>query len=100
MLEDLKRQVLEANLALPKHNLVTLTWGNVSAVYRERYVFVIKLSGVDYSALYADDMVGVWTETGVVVEALKTPPPNTTPPRLLLGSPPPLAAFATPPPPP
>ena len=36
MLEDLKRQVLEANLALPKHNLVTLTWGNVSAVDRER----------------------------------------------------------------
>ncbi len=34
MLEDLKRQVLEANLALPKHNLVTLTWGNVSAVDR------------------------------------------------------------------
>ncbi|SUX69447.1 L-ribulose-5-phosphate 4-epimerase [Citrobacter braakii] len=27
MLEDLKRQVLEANLALPKHHLVTLTWG-------------------------------------------------------------------------
>ena len=36
MLEDLKRQVLEANLALPKHNLVTLTWGNVSAVDRGR----------------------------------------------------------------
>ncbi|SQC48319.1 L-ribulose-5-phosphate 4-epimerase [Klebsiella pneumoniae] len=42
MLEDLKRQVLEANLALPKHNLVTLTWGNVSAVDREKGVFVIK----------------------------------------------------------
>ena len=38
MLEDLKRQVLEANLALPKHNLVTLTWGNVSAVDRGRGV--------------------------------------------------------------
>ncbi len=47
MLEDLKRQVLEANLALPKHNLVTLTWGNVSAVDRERGVLVIKPSGVD-----------------------------------------------------
>lgn len=35
MLEDLKRQVLAANLALPKHNLVTLTWGNVSAVDRD-----------------------------------------------------------------
>ncbi len=54
MLEDLKRQVLEANLALPKHNLVTLTWGNVSAVDRERGVFVIKPSGVDYSVMTAD----------------------------------------------
>ena len=59
MLEDLKRQVLEANLALPKHNLVTLTWGNVSAVDRERGVFVIKPSGVDYSVMTADDMVVV-----------------------------------------
>ncbi|PLK98727.1 L-ribulose-5-phosphate 4-epimerase, partial [Klebsiella pneumoniae] len=57
MLEDLKRQVLEANLALPKHNLVTLTWGNVSAVDREKGVFVIKPSGVDYRVMTADDMV-------------------------------------------
>ena len=64
MLEDLKRQVLEANLALPKHNLVTLTWGNVSAVDRERGVFVIKPSGVDYSVMTADDMVVVSIETG------------------------------------
>ncbi|MBI3310635.1 MAG: L-ribulose-5-phosphate 4-epimerase, partial [Serratia liquefaciens] len=34
MLNDLKQQVLEANLALPRHNLVTFTWGNVSAVDR------------------------------------------------------------------
>ena len=67
MLEDLKRQVLEANLALPKHNLVTLTWGNVSAVDRERGVFVIKPSGVDYSIMTADDMVVVSIETGEVV---------------------------------
>ena len=45
MLEDLKRQVLEANLALPKHNLVTLTWGNVSAVDRDKGVFV--MTGTD-----------------------------------------------------
>ena len=57
MLEDLKRQVLEANLALPKHNLVTLTWGNVSAVDREKGVFVIKPSGVDYRVMTADDIV-------------------------------------------
>ena len=56
MLEDLKRQVLEANLALPKHNLVTLTWGNVSAVDRERGVLVIKPSGaVSYTHLRAHE---------------------------------------------
>lgn len=71
MLEDFKRQVLEANLALLKHNLVTLTWGNVSAVDCERGVFVIKLFGVDYSIMTADDMVVVSIETGEVVEGAK-----------------------------
>lgn len=75
MLEDLKRQVLEANLALPKHNLVTLTWGNVSAVDREKGVFVIKPSGVDYTVMTAEDMVVVSIETGEVVEGKKSPPP-------------------------
>lgn len=75
MLEDLKRQVLEANLALPKHNLVTLTWGNVSAVDRERGVLVIKPSGVDYSVMTAEDMVVVSLETGDVVEGKKSPLP-------------------------
>ena len=42
MLEELKQQVLDANLALPKHNLVTFTWGNVSAVDRQRGLVVIK----------------------------------------------------------
>ena len=46
MLEDLKRQVLEANLALPKYNLVTFTWGNVSGLDRLSGLFVIKPSGV------------------------------------------------------
>lgn len=70
MLEDLKRQVTEANLALPKHNTVTLT-GNVSAVDREHGVFVIKPSGVDYSVMTADDMVVVSIATGEVVEGQK-----------------------------
>lgn len=83
MLEDLKRQVLEANLALPKHNLVTLTWGNVSAVDRERGVFVIKPSGVDYSIMTADDMVVVSIETGEVVEGTKKPSSDTPTHRLL-----------------
>ncbi|VFS71557.1 L-ribulose-5-phosphate 4-epimerase [Kluyvera cryocrescens] len=81
MLDDLKRQVLEANLALPRHNLVTLTWGNVSAVDRERGVLVIKPSGVDYSVMTADDMVVVSLETGEVVEGKKKPSSDTpTPP--------------------
>ena len=83
MLEDLKRQVLEANLALPKHNLVTLTWGNVSAVDRERGVFVIKPSGVDYSVMTADDMVVVSIETGEVVEGTRKPSSDTPTHRLL-----------------
>ncbi len=102
MLEDLKRQVLEANLALPKHNLVTLTWGNVSAVDRERGVFVIKPSGVDYSVMTADDMVVVSIETGEVVEGTKKPSSDTPTHRLLYQAFPPLAALcirtrATPP---
>lgn len=83
MLEDLKRQVLEANLALPKHNLVTLTWGNVSAVDRGRGVLVIKPSGVDYSIMTADDMVVVSIETGEVVEGTKKPSSDTPTHRLL-----------------
>ncbi|MCL7659875.1 class II aldolase/adducin family protein, partial [Klebsiella pneumoniae] len=74
---------LEANLALPKHNLVTLPWGNVSAVDRERGVFVIKPSGVDYSVMTADDMVVVSIETGEVVEGTKKPSSDTPTHRLL-----------------
>ncbi|WP_333880012.1 L-ribulose-5-phosphate 4-epimerase [Atlantibacter hermannii] len=83
MLEDLKHQVLEANLALPAHNLVTLTWGNVSAVCREQGVFVIKPSGVDYSVMTAEDMVVVSIETGEVVEGKKKPSSDTPTHRLL-----------------
>lgn len=43
MLEQLKQQVFEANLALPKHNLVTFTWGNVSGIDREAGLMVINL---------------------------------------------------------
>ena len=86
MLDDLKRQVLEANLALPKHNLVTLTWGNVSAVDREKGVLVIKPSGVDYTVMTADDMVVVSLETGEVVEGKKKPSSDTPTHRLLYRS--------------
>lgn len=83
MFKELKRQVLEANLALPEHNLVTLTWGNVSAVDREQGVLVIKPSGVDYRAMTAEDMVVVSLETGKVVEGTKKPSSDTPTHRLL-----------------
>ena len=51
MLENLKKEVLEANLLLPKFGLVTFTWGNVSAVDRESGLVVIKPSGVPYETL-------------------------------------------------
>ncbi len=57
MLEELKKQVYEANMELPKRNLVTYTWGNVSGIDRKLGYFVIKPSGVDYEALTPGDMV-------------------------------------------
>ena len=46
MLEELKRQVCQANFLLPRHGLVTFTWGNVSGIDRERGLVVIKPSGL------------------------------------------------------
>lgn len=57
MLEQLKEQVYEANMLLPKHGLVTFTWGNVSAIDRASGLFVIKPSGVEYDKMTPDDMV-------------------------------------------
>lgn len=57
MLEELKKQVYEANMELPRRGLITYTWGNVSGIDRESGYFVIKPSGVDYEALSPDDMV-------------------------------------------
>lgn len=57
MLEELKQKVFEANLQLVKYNLVVLTWGNVSAIDREKGLFVIKPSGVPYDTMTAEDMV-------------------------------------------
>ena len=59
MLEKLKEEVLKANLLLPKHGLVTFTWGNVSGIDRETGLVVIKPSGVDYDGMSASDMVVV-----------------------------------------
>ena len=54
MLDELKQQVYEANMELPAKGLVTYTWGNVSGIDRERGLFVIKPSGVDYEKLTPD----------------------------------------------
>lgn len=57
MLEQLKLEVYEANMELPKRGLITYTWGNVSGIDRETGYFVIKPSGVDYDKLTPEDMV-------------------------------------------
>lgn len=77
MLEQLKQQVLEANLALPAHHLVTFTWGNVSAIDREHGWVVIKPSGVEYDGMCAEDMVVVDLHSGTVVEGSKKPSSDT-----------------------
>lgn len=76
MLEELKKQVYEANMLLPKHNLVTFTWGNVSGIDREKELFVIKPSGVDYDKLRPEDMVVVDLE-GKKVEGDLNPSSDT-----------------------
>jgi L-ribulose-5-phosphate 4-epimerase len=82
MLEELKQVVLEANLQLPKYQLVTFTWGNVSGIDREKGLVVIKPSGVEYGKLTRDDMVVVDLEGNVVEGYLK--PSSDTPTHLLL----------------
>ena len=57
MLEELKKTVFEANMELPRHGLVTYTWGNVSGIDREKGLFVIKPSGVEYDELMPEDLV-------------------------------------------
>lgn len=76
MLEELKQKVYEANMDLPKYNLVTFTWGNVSAIDRESGLFVIKPSGVDYDKLVPSDMV-VMDLNGNKIEGAYTPSSDT-----------------------
>lgn len=65
-MQKLKQHVFEANMALPRHGLVTFTWGNVSAIDRERGCVVIKPSGVAYEEMSAEDMVVVNLEGEVI----------------------------------
>ncbi len=76
MLEELKRTVCEANLLLPKHRLVTLTWGNASGIDRAAGLIVIKPSGVDFEGMTPDDMVVVDLD-GNVVEGSHRPSSDT-----------------------
>lgn len=76
MLEDLKKEVYEANMQLPKLDLVTFTWGNVSGIDRQKGLFVIKPSGVDYEDLKPSDMVVVNLD-GEIVEGEMNPSSDT-----------------------
>ncbi|WP_275056100.1 class II aldolase/adducin family protein, partial [Faecalicoccus pleomorphus] len=71
MLEKMKQEVLEANLLLPQYGLITFTWGNVSAIDREKGIVAIKPSGVDYDTMKAEDIVLVDLEGNIVEGNLK-----------------------------
>ncbi len=71
MLEQLKIQVYEANLAIVKHGLVIFTWGNVSAIDRASGYLVIKPSGVGYDLMKPEDMVVVDLEGNKIEGSLK-----------------------------
>lgn len=77
MLEELKKQVCEANLELIHRGVVIYTWGNVSGVDRESGLMVIKPSGVDYDGMKPEDMVVVNLETGETVEGRYKPSSDT-----------------------
>ena len=76
MLEELKREAYEANLALPREGLINLTFGNASAIDRARGIFAIKPSGVAYAELRAEDMVLVDLD-GKIVEGKLRPSSDT-----------------------
>ena len=76
MLEQLKKEVYEANMELPRRGLITYTWGNVSGRDAETGYFVIKPSGVDYDKLAPEDMVVVDLE-GNVIEGKYRPSSDT-----------------------
>ena len=78
MLEQLKEQVFQANLLLPRHGLVVFTWGNVSGIDRGQGLMVIKPSGVSYDVMKAEDMVVVDAETGKTVEGSLKPSSDTS----------------------
>lgn len=77
MLEELKRQVYEANLELVSRGVVIYTWGNASGIDRERGLIVIKPSGVAYEEMRPEDMVVVDLKTGTTIEGRLRPSSDT-----------------------
>ena len=82
MLEQLKKEVFEANMELPQRGLVTYTWGNASGIDRKSGLVVIKPSGVPYEELKAEDMVVVDLDGNIIEGNLK--PSSDTPTHLVL----------------
>lgn len=86
MLEQLKQEVYEANMILPRQGLVVFTWGNASGVDRASGCMVIKPSGVAYDSLRPEDMVVVELATGRVVEGKYRPSSDTETHRVLYNA--------------
>lgn len=82
MLETLKNQVYAANMELVKQKLVIYTWGNVSAIDKNREFVAIKPSGVSYAELKPDMIVILDLQGNVVSGHLK--PSSDTPTHLML----------------
>ncbi|WP_378955933.1 L-ribulose-5-phosphate 4-epimerase [Pelosinus sp. sgz500959] len=82
MLEELKKQVWQANMNLQKHGLILFTWGNASGIDREKGLMVIKPSGVDYDEMQPDDMVVLNLDGEQVEGSLR--PSSDTPTHLVL----------------
>jgi L-ribulose-5-phosphate 4-epimerase len=87
MVRELKREAYEANLALPRHGLINLTFGNASAIDRAKGVFAIKPSGVDYAALTPEQMVVVDLEGRIVEGNLRPSSDTPTHRRLFIAFP-------------
>ena len=81
-IQEIKERVYRANIALPEHGLVTLTWGNVSEIDRETGYVVIKPSGVRYEDMTVSDMVVIDLEGNKIEGELN--PSSDTPTHLEL----------------
>lgn len=77
MISSIQEAVLAANLRLAASGLVHLTWGNVSGLDRDRGVFYIKPSGIDYAKLQVTDLVGIRVADGAVIDGHLRPSSDT-----------------------